>query len=371
MVLGLASPAPGQGASLPQDLPAKSELAPADITAIGAFIEGRISDLRAADLEASKKAREALFRPIEGGGVSVAFRLEYAKQLEPKLTSLAEGADGRLAAVALRLAGKLATATSERTLQRGLASKTPSTRFAAAVGYQELLRAVAGGALGLGDAAVDKSMDTLKGALGRESDPRVAEGLVLALRGAIAAPPGASSPGQSALAMRAVQRLCEGGTAMVKRLRAGGAAGVGADAAAWAAAIERGLDAAYQAMLAQLQAGGGAISPAFIREAGVFSGTSLAYARDRLRAVPPASADARPELDALAVTVGTAENLLILAANQANPADKAVGKNLKGAFEQAIQRGDAAWFAKAAESYLAAGGLVTKAPFSVKADDLR
>ncbi len=356
-------PAPMLAQSLPVDLPAKSELSPADAAAIASFAEQQIARLRDPDPAMAQKARKALVDPVLGESVTVPFRLEYAKALTARLTELTKGQDPMLAATALRVAGVIATATTERVLQEGLKSAVPATRFAAAVGYQELLRAVSLGSNSLGDSAVDTVLMTVKNSLEREADPKVAEGLVLSLRATAAA----ERAGNATLRIKSTQSLCDAGAAVLKRLRTTPPAGT--STGEWASPVYQALDGAYQTML-QLQAGGTPITTPFAKSAGVFAGFALAHARDRLATLDPTSAASKPELDALTLIVGVSENVIVLSDQQANPGNKATAKELRKSFEQAAQRNDATWFDDAAAAYIGANGLLTRPPYGQNAADL-
>ncbi|HVZ94042.1 MAG TPA: hypothetical protein VG797_05990 [Phycisphaerales bacterium] len=355
LCLGFTTPVAFAQVRLTAELTSKSDFTAAESAQIATFVTERLTQLSDADADVVKNARAALFEPLDTG-VSVGFRLEYAKVLDQRLASLIEGKDARLAAIALRLAGRIATATSERQLQKGMASREPATRFAAAVGYQELLRTVGEGALGLGDAAVEKVLTSLRDAISTEKDPRVVDAIILALDGIPNG--GAGAP----LRVRAMLRASEGGLALTRRLRKESPA---SDNRLWATALLRDLDIVYQTLLTQMQAGAGAVSPEFAKAAASFGGASLAFVRDRIAAAAPAD-----ETPSLRMIVGAAENIIVLADQVINPAGKATSRKLPDSFDQAIERGNANWFTEAAAPYIGANGTLTKPPYSMKPEEL-
>lgn len=361
LVLTIAVQAHAQPARLPIDFQSKSALTAADESVLGEFVADQVSRLSSDDPEASKAARQALHAPLDERDATVVFRLKYGELLEPRLTELARGQRPDVAVNALRLAGRVATAQSERTLRAGLQSTSPAVRFGAAVGYQELLRTVAGGAQTLGDAAVDRAIDTLRDALKKETDAPTAEGMLLAL-GA-----GQFTGSGSTLGVRAQLRACDALTDRFKQLSTDGPGDRGA---AWAAAGLRGLDTAYRTMLGQLQSGaGGAQDAGFATAAGRASGHAMAYARNRLFSLA-GDDSAAAERDALRRLVGAAETLLLLADGRNNPGARPQSRDLPAQWDQALTRGEPAWFEKAVEPYIGSAGLLTKPPYAVPAAQL-
>lgn len=190
--LSLASIASGpmacaQIATLPPGITSASDLSAEQKEQIKQFVDTNKGGLKGTPTEI-KHSRNALMDPLKGTDVSVAFRLEYARQLGPVLRPL--GADKReVAAVnALRVAGELATASGVDLLAEGLKDERAGVRYAASAGFESTFQAVRRSVPALAGAQAAKAIDTLETALTAEKDPRVLEGLALAIQEASRVP---------------------------------------------------------------------------------------------------------------------------------------------------------------------------------------
>lgn len=340
-------------ASLPGQLPCsitqKQSLDAADKQAITSHAEGALADLASSEPGASARGRATLLAPLECANLTVTFRLEYAQVIEPGLSRLVGGSDARLAVSALRVLGRLKVTGVLPGLRRGLESKVPAVRFGAAGGYRELLAQLAADPFGFSERNIDDALDALSKALASETDPLVADGLLIALDATRASP---------ALRGKAMARLASG---LGERL-AGLRAGEMTDEAAWAEAMLRAVDAARLTLFDQVPTG--QVDREFARHAALMSGHMLALARDRL-----ASGEGDPTaLELLGRVVTAAEGLLVLG-HSALTGQTVAERQLGRSFEESARAGDASPFSQAIDPWTGPSGLLVKEPYKAQASD--
>lgn len=179
--------ASAQGNTLPDEIITANDLSQAQKDRVAEFVNANKAGLRAGPIEI-KRSRNSLLQPFNVRGISVAFRLEYTRQLTPVLRPLISDPDGVIAVNALRIVGELATANSVDMLVEALKDKRPGVRYAAASGLKDTFKAMQSTVPAVGGAQALRMLDTLKSAIQGESDPRVLEGLVGAYQEAIKIP---------------------------------------------------------------------------------------------------------------------------------------------------------------------------------------
>ncbi len=166
---------------------AAESLAPAQEEQIKAFVAARGAGLMG-DTTEIKRTRDDVLRPLQANRVSVAFRLEYARQVGPVLErTVAEGTEQQVVN-ALRIAGELAVPRSLAMLRRALADVRPAVRYGAAFGIARFFDAV--GRTGPA-ASPDQLADLIKAVAaqaGKEADTIVLDGQTLALGAAVRVP---------------------------------------------------------------------------------------------------------------------------------------------------------------------------------------
>ncbi len=196
---------------------AADSLSAAQVEQMQAFVAARGSGL-ASDAAEIKRTRDDLLRPLQGSRVSVAFRLEYAKQIAPALEKAASSGTEQQVVNALRIAGELAAPRGMGLLTKALADARPAVRYGAAFGIARFLDASGR----TGPAASPDQLADLTKALTvqarAEKDPLVFDGLVLGLAAAVKVPESAVK-GLRAPAMTALAKVGE------DRAKALGAAG--------------------------------------------------------------------------------------------------------------------------------------------------
>lgn len=133
------SAALGQGGLGPERLPPEivastTQLGGAQREAIRTFVAAHQTGLASPEAATLIPARTALLEPLRASDVGVSFRSAYSEELEKVLAPLI-GHDSDLVAVnALRLAGELSTRQGAALLERSLASKKVTVRYAAVAG---------------------------------------------------------------------------------------------------------------------------------------------------------------------------------------------------------------------------------------------
>ena len=300
------------------------------------------------DEAAASRAREELMSPLGCPTVSVEFRLKYAEVVEPALAPLVAGTDERVAANALLVCGRLKASIGLRPLEAGLANANPVIRFAAASGLRDMFSQLAADPSGFPEQQSERAMDRLAAALDSESDPMVADALILAL--------GDGPQRNPVLRGKGIARLTSALGKNVASLRESAAT---LDPR-WSGTLYRGLDLARLTILDQLVQG--SADRSLTAQTAVLAGRTLALARDRF------DASSEPERADLAAMVGAAEVAMVTAHN-AQTGQKVGEQALQKVFEEAISSGEITPFQSALESWIGASGLLTKPPYSTKPDD--
>lgn len=334
--------------SLPCALAAKQTLDGADETRIRAFITQNLDEWKRDDANASAKARANLLEPLNCKEISFAFRLKYGESLVPALTTYVGGSDEQRSASAAIMLGRVRTGSAADALTSGLSAKSPATRLASASGYRELLRQVSKDAFGFPDASIDRIFDGLASALTSETDPFVADILVASL--------GDATRENPALRGRAMPRLA---AAAAERLRtlASQTTGTPSD---WSIMTLRALDLTRQTMFEQ--SGTGTVDRELARRSALLAGHVLAYVQNRI-----ASRTAQGD-SILAQAVAASEGLALIA-HQTLTGERLAEKGLERAYSASQSGNDASAFSQAAQQWIGAEGLLTKAPYNAKPTD--
>lgn len=332
------APLPGQ---IPCDLVAKDSLAGQDVQSLAEYASKHLAEFVDPSADTSERARDFLLAPLDCAQVSVAFRIEYAKILEPALFPHIDPAKERQAINALRILGRLKSSLSTRGLDAGLASSSPAVRFAAASGYREMLRQVAKDDSGFTEASLERVLSSLASALQNEKDPVVADGIVLAL--------GDATRERATLRGSAMLKLAETIEQRARALRTEPSA----DHALWSNALLRAVDATRLTIFDQAATG---VNKDLARKATLLSGQVFAYVRDR------ASSEAKvPGL----VALGAAAEGMAVIAHNAVSGESVAERGLKSALENRDQRA----IATAIDPWIGAQGHLLKAPYNARAQD--
>lgn len=182
---------------------ASDALTPAQNEQIQTFVAARAAGL-AGDATEIKRTRDDILRPLQGSRVSVAFRLEYAKQIAPALEKAVASGNEQQVVNGLRIAGELAAPRSMALLTKSLTDPRAAVRYGAAFGIARFLDA--SGRTGPA-ASPDQLADLIKALATQakvEKDALVFDGLVLGLAAAVKVPEasvkGLRVPGLAALA---------------------------------------------------------------------------------------------------------------------------------------------------------------------------
>jgi len=320
-----------------------------DQSAIQSLVGSAAGELASEDPAVSQRGRDRLLAPLQCPGVSVAFRLEYGKAVEPAMAPLVNADSDRVAVNALRVLGELRTSGSIRLLGQALQSNRSVVRFGAASGFRTLL---ASPDAGFPEREIDRALGSLRDALTAERDPLVADAVVVAL-----ASTGASPDART----RAMRMASEAVALRLKDMRT---QHVNAATEAWARIAYRAVFTAQQTLIDDL--GRGKTDQDFAKASSLLGGQTLAFAR---RIATQAGSGIDPVLrQDLAGAVGSAEALLIfshnaLAQNRVPPAD------LKGLFEVGTGDGNLQPFDNAVAAWIGPSGRLTKAPYGANAAD--
>lgn len=344
---GSAYAQPAVGGALPCSIAAAERVDAGAESQIREFIRKHIEALKPGDPLACSRARDALMEPLACQGVSVSFRLKYSEIIEPMLTPLASGADDGVAINAMRVAARLRTTSSLRTIEAGLAAGSAPVRFGASAAARDLFSQLAVDSFGFPENSVDRLMDRLASTLKTEGDAIVGDGLTLALCEGPRAAANLRTKGAAMLNPALAER--------VKTLRTDPKS-----SAVWVDVIYRALDSSRLTMMEQVAAGGADKTVA--TSAAVLGGQALAMARDRMATTSEA------DRAALVRLVNAAEITMVWAHNSVT-GQKVGEKSLQKAFESAASTGRASEFTDAIESWIGTTGLLTKAPYSASAAD--
>lgn len=179
------SPAALAQEGLPPDIVASTtQLGPAQRDAIKAYIAQHLPDLTNSDPTALIRARADLLVPLQASDVGVSFRTAYSDELEAGLQPLV-GDDRDLVAVnALRIAGELSTRQGAALLERAMASKKVTVRYAAIAGIARTFENLARTAPAMNADAARDLLRKLGPVLRTEADANVFD---VAVRAAMAA----------------------------------------------------------------------------------------------------------------------------------------------------------------------------------------
>lgn len=346
----LASPLVAQ--SLPPEVTSAPTLAGDAAKRIAEFASAQLARLKGTDHQEREAARDDLLAPLDGAGVSLAFRLEYSKALAAELGRIAQSTDDHAAVNALRVSGRLGTPQGVDTLRNALKDARPPVRLASARTLREAVRAT----LSMAQSPVSLSKlqdatDDLAKALSTEADPLVAKTMVLAIDATRA---GSPTGEQGKLAGRAVERLS---AAMADRAAFARKSVAPSDAAPWTDAIVTALDAVRRTFI-DPQRSDETRRPELRKNAAMLAGQSVAYLKHRLAAH---GANASPDAPSMKVMANAASVVLLLINGGE---EKQV---LPGAFNASLDSGDPTEFNKAADTWLAPGGRLSKPPFSLEA----
>ena len=349
----LASPALARQAGLPGgriscEVASKDSLSAAEQKQIKDSADGMIARLRDTDPQVSVRGRDEIIEPLACEGVTVAFRAAFGQALEPALRELIRGNDARLAANALLIVGKVKSSASPTLLRLGLEDRRAPVRLAAAAGYKELLLPPSAS---LPDRTIEPVLALLGEALGRETDPKVADVLIAALD---------SARSSDAMRARANVQIVEGLTARLRETRAGDSTG------AWGPAILRGVEATKNTLLQQI--GANSVDREFARKAATLGAMALAYVADRVARDQVTDQGALDQT--LEAITASAEGEIVFAHSLAGGAETLRAIDLRNAYNRAVESGDATDFQRRLRSWIGPDGLFTKAPYNVPAADL-
>jgi HEAT repeat protein len=309
---------------------------------IKGFVDANKEGLMGDPLEI-KKSRNTLLQPFKNQQVSVAFRLEYTRDLLPVLRPLLAAENEVKAVNAVRVAGELATAGSVELLTDALNDKREGVRYAAASGFENTFKAMQGTVPVLGGAPALRMVDTVKAALVREKNPRVMEGLVLAFQEA------------SRISEKQVEGMRDAG---VKALSEAVVAKVAdrkispdADASLRRAILTVRLAVTIQDISAP------ALQRSTLLAGAEMAGDLLALAAERMKTA------AAPDAD-LALMVNESEKAIFFIQPQlaASPAPK------EFKVWQQVQQGNGAEYRKQVLQIIGPNGILTTAPFNFKDD---
>ncbi|MDX2148429.1 MAG: hypothetical protein SFZ23_12995 [Planctomycetota bacterium] len=209
------------GQSLPQAITERAgPLSASDIQTVREHVERQASRLDAEALtgEAIRSARDALLTPLQGTNVTVAFRNEYGRQLEPSLQKWITSGRDVLVFNALRVAGEIATEGTAPLLLPHLSAPSPATRYAAAFATGAAFDAASRGSPAIQRDTAFRLIDALGAQLRTETDLAVVDRLALSLISASRAD--AQLPGTRALAL---QRLGESLSSRIPPVKGGDA----------------------------------------------------------------------------------------------------------------------------------------------------
>jgi hypothetical protein len=148
---------------------------------IQAYVERVIGDLSAQDPVRIRDARNHLLLPLSDREVGVPFRLEYSRQLCPRLEGLAQDSRPIVAVNALRIAGDLATDRSVEILLSHLEHKEASIRLASAAGLARVFEAMRDTAPAMDAQSALRLLNRAADRLAAEPEPHVADALARAL----------------------------------------------------------------------------------------------------------------------------------------------------------------------------------------------
>ena len=348
----MAQSAAGQiGADIDCALASSFNLSPADIRRIDTFTSTLAPDLTSDDPTARAQARNRLLRPLGCATVSVAFRMQYgASLIVPLKQMVGPNADPQVQANALRILGRVRATQSLSALSTGLSDPRPAVRFAATVGYQELLSKPAQEQWPIRQRSLDGVLDELGKILVDDSDPFVVNGAVVALS--------AIDPADAALREQAVRRIAQGLSDRRAKLILDPNSEAEFDQ--WIRCYHRALIAVRNTLLQQNGQSG---QQNFGLAAAIFGGQGLVLARQLMTLQP---VQENPQLESLvADIVSTAEGVVVFGAGSVGQTTSTPG--LRKFFNQH----DTNAFDSALAPWIGSAGLLTRSPFSVPAEHFK
>ncbi len=191
--LCLAAPALSLAQALPAGLAQRPELSAAETSQVGQWLTPHIAKLSSDDPREIKAARDSILSPLRGPGVSVSFRFAMQESLARTLSTLAEDKRELVAVNALRIAGEIGHAALIPTLTKSLKDPRIGVRYGALYALRATLDA-AKASPAITPATVTQILTELTALGSSTTDPRILDGVVLALESG-AAIPVASLPG--------------------------------------------------------------------------------------------------------------------------------------------------------------------------------
>lgn len=328
-------------------LAAQDSFAPADQRLIKEVAAAAAARLRDADPANSARGREDLIAPLACPGVTVAFRAEYGRALDPELAPLARDQDVRLAVNALLVMGKVKASQTVPTLRAGLSDRRPAVRLAAAAGFKDFISPPNSG---LPERIVDGAISDVAAALSSESDPNVADVLVAALDAARA-----SDLQRAQATARMVAALAE----RVQSVRATDSEG------AWAPTILRGVVASRDTLIYVL--GAGIQDPELARNIARLAAFALGYLAER---VERRQVTDQSPLDEALHQIAAAVDASVVVAHSAAGGSPLRSAGLREAYNRAIEGGDATELRSRLNAWIGPTGLFTQPPHNIPAAEL-
>lgn len=314
-----------------------------DTAAIQAYVGEYAGGLISEDPKAAQQARDRLLEPA-ASKASVAFRLAYTEALAPGLAPLYSHVDERVAFNAVRLAGAMASPATVDAVRAALSDGRASVRYGGAFAARDAFLHATDRNAALTDTQLKDIAGLLAGALAKDGEPAVVEGLIAALDAA----PGASR--LSALS------ACAG--AIGEQARTFGRAGRGGEASAWAGAFQRAVKTVQSSLLEQMRTG--KPDESFAKASAEMCGAVLAHIKRRV--ADAASQGSEAEWAALGAVAGDAEGALIFT-HLALTGQQQGEQTIKAAWE----RRDAGKMASEIERWTGSAGRLTKPPYSIPA----
>lgn len=346
----LAQSASGQiGDAVDCAIASQQNFPPDDLQRIRDFVGKNASDLGSDDPALGGAARDRLLKPLNCKTVSVAFRMKYGEILWGGLGQYINlNTEPRIAANVLRIMGRARSIQSVQALRAGLSDSRPVVRFAATVGYRELLAkpALEGWAINRGNRKA--VLTALQDALVNEPDPLIVSGVVVALS--------AVDDADASMRADAMTRLAQGLSVRHSMLKVDELSV--AEVGSWARCYRRALISTRAALLQQI---GGPGQMNFAARAAVFGGHGAALVRDLMNRKD--IADNKSIRAQLADVASVAEMVVVLGTSSVGQPAQPPG--LRKLFE----RGDRADFEKAIAPWISASGRLTQPPFDARAED--
>lgn len=174
------TPARAQGGNLDVAIVQATQLSPDQKSKVEEYVNTHSKNLAGAAPDI-KKDRNALLKPLEGPGVSTAFRLEYSGRLVPILTPLIANDNDLIVINAVVIAADLATQGSVDLLANAAAAAKPSIRYEVAYALRRTFEALRPmDAPTMQPEQIQRAIDLVATRLEAEADAIVIDGLILA-----------------------------------------------------------------------------------------------------------------------------------------------------------------------------------------------